>query len=142
LHNNIYLNIIYFPVSIDFFYLKNNFLLLGIDGISLFLVLLTTFLFLICCFIAENIRKYVTLFFTLFLFLEIFILLAFLVLDFLWFYVFFEALLIPMFLIIGIWGSRKRKLKAANYFLFFAFFGSLFMLIGIFIIYNLVGSTS
>lgn len=142
LHNNIYLNIIYFPISIDLFFLKHNFLLLGVDGISLFLVLLTTFLFLICCFIAENIKKYVTLFFTLFLFLEIFILLAFLVLDFLWFYVFFEALLIPMFLIIGIWGSRKRKLKAANYFLFFAFFGSLFMLIGIFIIYNLVGSTS
>jgi len=127
----------------NFFYFKEDFfLVLGIDGISLFLVILTTFVFSFCSLLAINITKKVRLFFTLFLILEFFILISFLVLDFLIFYIFFEAILIPMFLIIGIWGSRTRRMKAANYFLFYAFFGSLFMLIGILIIYLTVGSTS
>lgn len=126
-----------------FFYFKEEpFVSLGIDGISLFLVILTTFLFAICSLVAYNVVKKVRLFYALLLILEFCILASFLVLDFLMFYVFFEALLIPMFLIIGIWGSRTRRMKAANYFLFYAFFGSLFMLIGILIIYLNVGSTS
>lgn len=116
-------------------------MVLGIDGISLFLIILTTFLFSVCSLVAFSVDKKVRLFFTLFLLLELFILASFIVLDFLMFYVFFEAILIPMFLIIGIWGSRSRRMKAANYFLFYAFFGSLFMLVGILIIYLTVGST-
>lgn len=127
----------------SFFYFKEDFFItIGIDGLSLFLIILTTFLFSICSLIAFNINKKIQFFCSLLLILEFLILCAFLVLDFLMFYVFFEALLIPMFLMIGIWGSRTRRIKAANYFLFYAFFGSLFMLIGIFIIYFTVGSTS
>ena len=126
----------------NFYYFNSDFfLVLGLDGISIFLIILTTFIFSLCSLLVFNIEKKVSNFLQLFLILEFFILCSFIVLDFLMFYIFFEAILIPMFLIIGIWGSRTRKLKAANYFLFYALFGSLFMLIGIFIIYYTVGST-
>lgn len=75
---------------------------LGIDGISLFLIILTTFLFSICSLVAFSVEKRVRLFYFLLFLLEFFILASFIVLDFLMFYVFFEAILIPMFLIIGI----------------------------------------
>ena len=66
---------------------------------------------------------------------------AFCVVDLFLFYIFFEILLIPMFLLIGIWGSRERKIKASYFFFFFTFLGSIFMLLCIFLIYSYVGST-
>jgi NADH-quinone oxidoreductase subunit M len=62
------------------------------------------------------------------------------ILDLLLFYVFFEAILIPMFLLIGIWGSRERKLRAAYLLFFYTLFGSVLMLLGILYIYSIVGT--
>lgn len=121
--------------------LKSSEMMFGVDGLSVFLVLLTGLLFSICSIVAFDIVNKVRLFFTIFFVLEFFIFASFISLDYLIFYICFEAILIPMFLMIGLWGSRRRRMKAANYFLLFAFFGSLFMLIGIIIIYHTVGST-
>jgi NADH-ubiquinone oxidoreductase chain 4 len=76
------------------------------------------------------------------LLLELLLLLSFVTLDLFLFYIFFESVLIPMFLIIGIWGSRSRKIKAAYYFFLYTLLGSLFMLIAIVAILLEIGSTS
>ena len=60
---------------------------------------------------------------------------VFSVLDLFFFYIFFEGILIPMFIIIGIWGSRQRKIHAAYQFFFYTLLGSILMLLGIIIIY-------
>lgn len=104
---------------------------LGIDGISLYLVLLTTFLIPIIVLSAwhaveKDVKKY--LFFM--LMLESTILGAFLALDLFLFYVFWEAMLIPMFFLIGIWGG-KDKIYAAQKFLLYTFAGSVPMLVAI-----------
>ncbi|MGZ3694370.1 MAG: complex I subunit 4 family protein [Bdellovibrionota bacterium] len=104
---------------------------LGIDGISLYLVLLTTFLIPIIVLSAwhaveKDIKKYL---FFMFL-LESTILGAFLALDLFLFYVFWEAMLIPMFFLIGIWGG-KDKIYAAQKFLIYTFAGSVPMLVAI-----------
>ena len=66
---------------------------------------------------------------------------VFVTLDLLLFYIFFEGILIPMFLLIGIWGSREEKVRASFYFFFYTLLGSVFMLLGIFQLYNQVGTT-
>jgi len=66
---------------------------------------------------------------------------VFTILDILGFYVLFEAILIPMYLIIGIWGSRKEKVSASYYFFFYTLIGSLLMLVGILYLYNVAGTT-
>ena len=66
---------------------------------------------------------------------------VFCILDLLLFYIFFESVLIPMFLIIGIWGSRERKIRAAFLFFLYTLFGSVAMLISILYIYYHVGTT-
>lgn len=114
----------------------------GIDGISLLFVLLTTFLVPLCILaswnsIKENIMEYLIAF----LILETCMISVFVVLDLLLFYVFFESVLIPMFLIIGIWGARERKIHAAFQFFFYTLLGSVFMLLGILLIYSTTGST-
>ena len=117
----------------EWFYFLNINLIFGVDGLSLFFILLTTFLIPICILSSwKNITSNVRLFFVLFLFLEIFLLIIFSILDLLLFYIFFESVLIPMFLIIGIWGSRERKIKASYFFFIYTLFGSLVMLLGIF----------
>lgn len=104
---------------------------LGIDGVSLFLVLLTTFLVPIIVLSAwhavENDAKRYLAFM---LALEGTILGAFLALDLFLFYVFWEAMLIPMFFLIGIWGSKDR-IYAAQKFLLYTFVGSVPMLVAI-----------
>lgn len=74
--------------------------------------------------------------------MELFLVLTFSTLDLFYFFVLFESLLIPMFILIGVWGARDRKIKAAYYFFLYTLFGSLFMLFGIFYLYFLTGSTS
>jgi len=64
-------------------------------------------------------------------FTEIGILFSFFVTDIFIFYIFFESVLIPMYLLIGVWGSRTRKIKAAYYLFLYTLFGSLFLLFGI-----------
>lgn len=74
--------------------------------------------------------------------IEILLVLTFTVLDIFYFYVFFESLLIPMFILIGVWGARERKIKAAYYFFLYTLFGSLFMLFGMIYLYFITGSTN
>ena len=116
-------------------FLGINFIL-GLDGISLFFILLTTFLVPICILAGwKNIIFNLKGFLLLFLFLEVFLLLIFSVLDLVLFYIFFESVLIPMFLIIGIWGSRERRIKASYFFFIYTLLGSLVMLLGFFLFY-------
>lgn len=74
--------------------------------------------------------------------MELLLVLIFLIIDLLYFYIFFESLLIPMFLMIGYWGARERKIKAAYYFFLYTLFGSLIMLVGLLYLYFAVGSTN
>ena len=115
---------------------------LGLDGISLFFIILTTFLIPICMLISyETINKNIKEYFLLYFLLEFCLIISFSVLDVLVFYVFFESLLIPMFLIIGIWGSRERKTKASYLFFIYTLAGSLFMFIAILHLFITVGTT-
>ncbi len=115
---------------------------LGIDGISLFFILLTTFLIPLCILISRNsIKVYIKEYLISFLLLEFLLILVFSVLDLILFYIFFESILIPMFIIIGIWGSRERKIEAAYQFFLYTLLGSLFFLLAIFVIYFETGTT-
>ena len=115
---------------------------LGVDGISLPFVILTTFILPICILVSwSSINKNIRYFFILFLILESLLIAVFVVLDLLLFYITFESCLIPMFLIIGIWGSRERKIHAAMMFFLYTLLGSLFMLFAILIMYSAIGST-
>nr|BBH42940.1 NADH dehydrogenase subunit 4 [Marophrys sp. SRT127] len=117
-------------------------LYVGLDGISLFFVLLTTLLIPICILISRNtVKVYVKEYMICFLFLELLLLLVFSVLDLILFYIFFESILIPMFIIIGVWGSRERKIGAAYQFFIYTLFGSVFFLIAILVIYFETGTT-
>jgi proton-translocating NADH-quinone oxidoreductase chain M len=115
---------------------------LGIDGISLFFLLLTTLLIPLCLLtswnsVGFNLKEFLIAF----LILDFFLIGTFCVLDLLLFYIFFESVLIPMFLIIGIWGSRERKILAAYYFFLYTLLGSVVMLLSILYIYYQVGTT-
>nr|YP_009164890.1 NADH dehydrogenase subunit 4 [Pseudoperonospora cubensis]AKZ29828.1 NADH dehydrogenase subunit 4 [Pseudoperonospora cubensis] len=115
---------------------------LGLDGISLFFIILTTFLIPICMLISyETITKNIKEYFILYFILEFCLIISFSVLDLLIFYIFFESVLIPMFLIIGIWGSRERKIKASYLFFMYTLAGSLFMFIAIIHLFLTVGTT-
>ena len=116
---------------------------LGIDGISLFFLILTTLLIYICL-LASWISIYhdVKYYLIFFLLMEFFLIGVFCVLDLLLFYIFFECVLIPMFFIIGVWGSRERKIRAAYFFFFFTLFGSALMLLAVIYIYYQTGTTN
>jgi NADH-quinone oxidoreductase subunit M len=114
---------------------------MGIDGISLFFVLLSTFLTPICIIaswvsITERVKEYMIAF----LVMETLMVGIFCALDFIIFYVFFEGVLIPMFLIIGVWGGPRRVYSAFKFFLY-TFLGSVVMLLAILAIYVQIGST-
>lgn len=119
----------------------------GIDGISLMFILLTAFLVPVCLLSSWDAVKKKNHFFAshhffaLFLIMESFIFIVFSSLDLIVFYSFFEAVLMPIFLIIGIWGSRERKIRAAYLFFMYTLFGSLLILLGILFIYLECGST-
>lgn len=114
----------------------------GLDGISLIFLMLTLFTFPLCFLSAWTVQKKSKQFFTYLLAMELLLVLTFTTLDIFYFYVFFESLLIPMFIMIGVWGARERKIKAAYFFFLYTLFGSLFMLFGILYLYFLVGSTN
>nr|YP_009905970.1 NADH dehydrogenase subunit 4 [Spirocodon saltatrix]QLH56863.1 NADH dehydrogenase subunit 4 [Spirocodon saltatrix] len=118
-------------------------LIINYDGISIFFLGLSIILIPISLLISwvsiKNLKKE----FILFLFLILSLLIAvFSIMDILVFYILFEAILIPMFLIIGIWGSREEKIKASFYFFFYTLIGSLLMLLSIFKLYSITGSTN
>lgn len=120
----------------------NLYLVFGIDGISIFFLILTTLLIPLCLITSWNsVTSNLKEFLIAFLLLDFFLIGTFCVLDLLLFYVFFESVLIPMFLIIGIWGSRERKILASYYFFLYTLLGSVMMLLSILYIFLQVGTT-
>ena len=115
---------------------------LGIDGISLFLIVLTAFLVPVCILCSwDSIRTRVREYMVAFLVMESFIIGVFCALDFVLFYLFFEAMLIPMFLIIGIWGGPRRIYSAFKFFLY-TLVGSVLLLVAVLTMYFEAGTTS
>ena len=113
--------------------------LLGVDGISLFMVLLTTFLMPAAVLASWTIERQVKYLMVSFLVLETAMVGSFLALDLLLFFLFFEALLFPMYLIIGGWGSERRVYAAVKFFLF-TMAGSAFLFAAILFLYFRAGS--
>lgn len=115
----------------------------GIDGVSLFFILLSTFLVPLCLLTAwKKEFKYLSDYCFYFIILEIFLILSFSALDIITFFIFFESILIPMFFIIGIWGSRQRRVRAAFLFFLYTLFGSIFLFFSLLILYYDTGTTS
>lgn len=115
---------------------------MGIDGISLLFVLLAALLTPVCIVASwESIRVRVHEFMAAFLILETLVIGTFCALDSVLFYVFFEGSLIPMFLIIGIWGGPRRIYASYKFFLY-TFLGSVFMLIALIVLFLEKGTTS
>ena len=118
-------------------------IILGLDGISIFFIGLSVLLIPICILMSTNSIKKLKKEFLICLIIILLLLIGvFSILDILGFYILFEGVLIPMFLIIGIWGSREEKIKAAFYFFFYTLVGSLLMLLSIFKIYSIFGTTN
>lgn len=116
---------------------------LGVDGISLFFIILTALLIPLCLLASwDSIRFNVKEFLIAFLFLDFLLIGSFCALDIFCFYVLFESTLIPMFLIIGIWGSRERKILASYYFFIYTLFGSVLMLLAVLYVFNEAGTTN
>ena len=108
--------------------------LLGVDGISMPLVVLTTFLSMLAAAASWPITKHVKAYFVLFLLLETGMLGVFVSLDFFLFYVFWEVMLLPMYFLIGIWGGPRREYAAIKFFLY-TLLGSVLMLLAILMLY-------
>ena len=114
---------------------------LGVDGISILFIALTTLIIPICIISCVNsVKDRVKEFLIAILVLETFMIGVFCSLDLVVFYIFFEAGLIPMFLIIGVWGGPKRVYSAFKFFLF-TLLGSVLMLVAIIAIYWITGTT-
>ncbi len=114
---------------------------LGVDGISLLLIVLSAFLIPLCIIaswvsITVRVREYMIAF----LMLEALMIGVFCALDFVLFYLFFEAMLIPMFLIIGVWGGPRRVYAAFKFFLF-TLVGSVLLLLALLAMYSEAGTT-
>ncbi len=113
----------------------------GVDGISMFFVLLSAVLTPVCILSAwDSVKTRVREFMVAFLILESFMIGTFIALDAVLFYVFFEGVLIPMFLIIGVWGGKRRVYSAYKFFLY-TLLGSVLMLIGLLTLYAQTGTT-
>ena len=131
-----------FVNKISWFSSLNINFFVGIDGISLLFILLTTFIFPLCILtswktIKENVKEYMIVF----LIMESLLIIVFCLLDLILFYVFFESILIPIFLIVGIWGSRRRRIRASYMLFLYTLLGSVLMLLAILVIYFQVGTT-
>ncbi|MBT7355928.1 MAG: NADH-quinone oxidoreductase subunit M, partial [Rhodospirillaceae bacterium] len=113
----------------------------GVDGISMLFVLLTTLLTPICILaswksVTERVKEYMIAF----LIMETMMIGMFAALDLVVFYIFFEAVLIPMFLIIGVWGGKRRVYAAFKFFLY-TLLGSVLMLLALLAMYHDAGTT-
>src|SRR5678816_1617718 len=114
---------------------------MGVDGISVLFVLLTAFLMPLCIAASwKTIEKRVLEYMIAFLILETLVIGVFCALDLILFYIFFEFGLVPMFLIIGIWGGQRRVYAAFKFFLY-TLLGSVLMLIAILALYHQLGTT-
>ena len=145
---SLYLWHIFDKTSVDFQFLENREWLagfvnykVGVDGISILFIILTAFITPICIISVNATIKYkLKDFLIAILIMETFMLGVFCSLDLVVFYLFFEAGLIPMFLIIGIWGGQRRVYSAFKFFLY-TLLGSVLMLIAIISIYWVAGTT-
>jgi NADH-quinone oxidoreductase subunit M len=106
----------------------------GVDGISISMVLLTALLSFLCIFASWGIDKGVKGYFALFLLLDAGMMGVFVALDFFLFYIFWEVMLLPMYFLIGIWGGPRREYAAIKFFLY-TLFGSVLMLLAILALY-------
>ena len=113
---------------------------LGVDGISILFVMLTTFMMPLVIAASWNVETRVKEYMIAFLLLETLMLGVFMALDLVLFYLFFEAGLIPMFLIIGIWGGANRIYASFKFFLY-TFLGSVLMLVAMVMMYADAGTT-
>ncbi|MFN3364709.1 MAG: proton-conducting transporter membrane subunit, partial [Allorhizobium sp.] len=114
---------------------------LGIDGISMLFVILTTFLMPFCVLASwHSIEKRIKEYMIAFLLLEVVMVGVFVALDIVLFYVFFEATLIPMFVIIGVWGGKDRVYASYKFFLY-TLAGSVLMMLAIMAMYWQAGTT-
>ena len=125
----------------EYHYINSYDLYLGIDGLSIYFVLLTTIIMPIALLsswtsIVDNIRAYLIIF----LLLESLLLAVFLVLDIFLFYVFFESILPPLFVLIGLFGSTN-KVRASFFFFLYTLLGSLFLLLSILTMYSIMGTS-
>ncbi len=107
---------------------------LGVDGISLSLVVLSGFVAVLACLASWNIEKQVKGYYALYLLLCTSMIGVFISLDLFLFYVFFEVMLLPMYFLIAIWGGPRREYAAIK-FLLYTLFGSVFILVAILILY-------
>jgi NADH-quinone oxidoreductase subunit M len=114
--------------------------ILGVDGLSLPMVILTGLLCFLGIFVSWNINKAVKGYFALFLLLDTGIMGVFLSMDFFLFYIFWEVMLLPMYFLIGIWGGPQREYAAIKFFLY-TLFGSVLLLVGILGLYFSCGKT-
>ena len=110
----------------------------GIDGVSLWMIMLTTFLMPLCVLASWSITRRAKVYFVFLLVLETAMLGVFSALDMFLFYLFWEGSLVPMYFLIGIWGYGRRIYAAMKFFLF-TLVGSLLMLVGIVYLYFAVG---
>lgn len=114
---------------------------MGVDGISMLFVILSTFLMPLCILSSwEAVQTRVKEYMIAFLVLETLMVGMFCALDFVLFYMFFEGVLIPMFLIIGVWGGARRVYAAFKFFLY-TLLGSVLMLLAILAMYFAAGTT-
>ena len=114
---------------------------LGVDGLSIYFILLTVLIIPISILSNwKSISENVTSFLLIILLLEISLLIVFSILDLLMFYMFFESILAPLFILIGVFGS-SQKVRASFYFFLYTLLGSLFMLLSIITMLSTVGST-
>lgn len=125
----------------EFYNISAYDLYLGVDGLSIYFVLLTTIIMPIALLsnwnsITDNVRSFVVIM----LLLESLLLAVFLVLDILLFYVFFESILPPLFVLIGLYGSNN-KVRASFYLFLYTLLGSLFLLLSILTMSSIMGST-
>ncbi len=114
---------------------------LGVDGLGMALMVLTTALMPLCILASWTIEKQVASYMVLFLLLETLMLGVFCALDLALFYVFFEGGLIPMFILIGVWGGQRRVYAAFKFFLY-TLLGSILMLVAIIVMAREAGTTS
>jgi len=114
---------------------------LGLDGISLSLVVLTGLISVLACLASWNITKQVKGYYALFLLLVASMMGVFVSLDLFLFYVFFEVMLLPMYFLIGIWGGDDREYAAIK-FLLYTLFGSVFILVAVLILFFWPGDTT
>jgi NADH:ubiquinone oxidoreductase subunit 4 (subunit M) len=147
----IFLLIFYDPTSTQFQLIEeiswlsfsNMNVTLGIDGLSLFMILLTGFLIPICVMLSWNpsignkAKEYNIAFFV----LESILFGVFTSLDIMLFYLLFEAVLIPMYIVIGVYGSRERKIRASYLLFLYTLVSSIFMFVAILYIYFKTGTT-